>query len=489
MDIFMDKIKLPKFKTIITIMLAITFSSLNVFAESQKLTLEDAVNTALKNNRDIKMSILDINKAQAAVDEAYGFALPSLDFTTSFSHMIEKMMMPFPDFGALIKNVALGTLSSKDVNLLDSAKASSLMVPMTTKLQSFSQANNYEAKFQITQILFNSAVLKGISSSGIFLNMSKLGLQSQISKTVLSTKQAYYQALIAQEVYKITESGFNNFAKNVANLKLIYEQGVVSELDYLQLKVQLENFKPKVQQSENNYQMALEALKLTMGIDKATNLEIIGELKSEDFNVPELKSLTDEIYEKNLDLKLLDHKKQVDEAFVDLGRSEYWPTIAAFGNYSFSGSSDKFDFMNYRSSIVGVSLSINLFNGGRSSKKVEQQLIGVEKTNEQLKLAKDGIAINAKSIVMSLDRIKTSLIASQENIKLAERANKIAEIKLKEGAGRQLDYLNTEQSLREANLNYLVAINEYYNSKFALDNLLGKISPDYLKMFENNLRK
>ena len=132
----------------------------SAWAQPQHLTLDQAIEMALKNNREVKIAKLEVDKANAAVNEAFGYALPSLDVSANFSHFLEKPKMAFPDFEAMLTNATYNTLFEENVLPRDESK----FLPMTTKLQSFAQENNYEASAQVTQILFNSAVIRGIGA-------------------------------------------------------------------------------------------------------------------------------------------------------------------------------------------------------------------------------------------------------------------------------------------------------------------------------------
>jgi len=46
--------------------------SLQCLAQKRTITIDDAINLALKNNTDIKVAIMNVKKAEAAVDEAFG---------------------------------------------------------------------------------------------------------------------------------------------------------------------------------------------------------------------------------------------------------------------------------------------------------------------------------------------------------------------------------------------------------------------------------
>src|SRR5690606_31168872 len=107
----------------------------------------------------------------------------------------------------------------------------------------------------------------------------------------------------------------------------------------------------------------------------------------------------------------LENVRRVNKAYVEVGRSEYWPSLVAFGNYSFNGSSDNLNFNNYRSAIVGLSFSINLFNGMRTTNKVQQSIIDVEKTDYQIMQLRQAISIQVKSKINDLARIKSNIEA------------------------------------------------------------------------------
>lgn len=468
-------------------LLILGFSLVTIFtpALSQVKTydLNSAIEYALIHNRDIKIAVLEVNRANAAVSEAYGYALPTLDMSANLSHFIEKAKMPFPSFEALLNNATYSVLFKEKVLPEDTKK----YLPMETQLQSFALSNNYETQFNLTQILFNSAVFTGIGSAGTYLQTSKILLKNQISKSVLNVQKAFYSALLMKEMKSVIEVSYKTFEETVNNVQKLYNEGMVSEFDYLQLKVQLENFKPRLIEAENGYRMTLDALKLAISMDKSEDLDIIGSYEGYNLETPNIEKAIDDGLKNNLDIMSLEYKKKVDEAFVELDRSDYYPTIAAFANATFSGAADDFKFANYRSAIVGVSFSINLFNGMKTDRKVEQQLINVEKTNEQISNVRDAVAIGIKSKILDLERMKENIRSTSENVKLSERAYQIAELRLREGTGTQLELMTAETAKREAILNKYKAITDALNTKFDLDNLLGIINPEYLKNFDKKL--
>lgn len=461
--------------------LAISLSLLAQVSLAQPivLTLEDALNIALENNANTKVARLEVVKAQAAVDEAFGYALPSVDVSANLSHFIETPKMPFPSFEAMLTNATYGILFEEGVLPEDKSK----FLPMGTQLQSFSLTNNYEAKVQISQVLFNSAVLRGIGASQIYLETSQELMRNEISNTVVSVKKAFYGVLLAKEMYDITKASLENFEDNFSNIQALNKAGLAADFDAMQAEVQLENFRPMVLEAENAYENAKNGLKVLLSLDQREAIEVEGSLDYKEITLPGVDQLVQKAMDKNYQLRALEKKIEVDEAFVDLERAAYWPTLAAFGNYTFAGSSDDFDFQNYQSSIIGLNFSINLFNGFRKDNKVEQSLIVKEQTEAQLIQARDYVSSQIRSKLLEMNKVQKNITAQARTVDLAQRSYEISEIRLKEGTGTQLELLNAENQLRQARTNRLKYYYDFIVAQSELNQLLGEIDKDLIDKY------
>jgi outer membrane protein TolC len=384
--------------------------------------------------------------------------------------------MPFPDFVALLRNSTYAILFDENVIPRDNNK----FLPLETRLQSFAQANNYQAEFQVTQTLFSSAVFRGIGASKIYYNLAKAELNNQISKTVLSVQTAFYGGLLLKKITEITEASFLNSQDNLKNVKSLYEKGFVSEFDLLQVEVAVENLRPIVLQMQNNFKGALDGLKLLIGIPQSDEILLSGEFNYIDEVLPSESDLISEALQNNFGLKSLDLKKQVDEEFIQLDVSEYWPNIFAFGNFTYAGSSDKWKFQSYSQMTIGIGLSINLWKGNRTKKRVEQATINFKQTEEIFNQYKNFIVTQVKSKLNELNRIKALINAQSKNVSVAERAYEIARVRYKEGTGSQLEIQNADMALKQARTNYIQSIYSYLINKFELEQILGKTDLSYL---------
>jgi len=447
------------------------------FAQEKVFTIDEAIETALQNNRDIIIALKNVEKSEAAVDEAFGYALPSVDLSASFSHFLKKPKTPFPDFGALLNNATYSVLFDENVIPRDDDK----FKPVGFSLQSFAQTNSYESSIQVTQTLFNSAVFRGIGASQIYLNLSREDLKRVASETVLNVKKTFYGTLLSKQLFEITSASYGNAQENLENVKALFNQGLVSEFDALQAEVQVENIRPTVFQMENNLKDVKNKLKILLGINQQEDIDVSGDLLYTKETVPDQEDLIAASIKNNYSVKTLETKIQVDDAFIDLDRSEYWPSLYAFGNYTYAGSADKWTFQNYSSSIIGITFKMNLFMGGQTKNRVEQSQISLQQTGEQLLQLKDFVSSEVKNKVNEVIRVQTILEAQERNVELAEKAYKISVARYNEGTGNQLEIQNADIALRQAKINRLQSVYNYIIAKAELDDLLGNNSFNFFE--------
>jgi outer membrane protein len=470
---------------IILFVILIFLSCVSFNAQIKVLELDEAIKIALKNNRQVKIGQLNVDKAEAAVDEAFGYALPSLDLSANYAHLIEKPKMPFPDFEALLTNATYNILFNENVLPEDESK----FLPLETKLQSFAQSNTFETKAQITQVLFNSAVFTGIGASKIYLDLSKVQLQATALKTILNTKKAFYGVLVTKELYKILKESLIQAESNLENIRALYEQGMTSEFDLLQVEVRVENIKPKVIELENSLKNAKNGLKLLLNIDQDQEIDVQGEFNYVPVDITDNRDLIDKALERNLDLRSLIIKRQVDEELIAVEKSEYYPSVAAFGSYSLAGSSDDYDFQTYRSATVGLSLTMNLFKGGRVSNRIEQAQISTMQTQEQITQLEDLINSQVKEKLLELTKVQMQIESMEKNVGLAQKAYDISLVRYKEGTGTQLEIKNADVELQSAKTNLTKALHDHIIAQAELDQLLGTISKEYLSYLTNKIEK
>ncbi len=470
------KIIFSKLRIYICVLFLVSLSiSFTGFSQTKVYTIEEAIQAALNNNSEIRVARMDIQKSRAAVREAFGYALPSVDLSANFTHFLSKPKTPFPDFEALLTNATYSILFDENVIPRNDNKYKNV----NTILQSFVQTNSYETNVQVTQTLFNSAVFRGIGASQIYLDLSKEELKRKASSLILDVHRTFYGVLLTKQLLEITTASYDNAVENLKNVKALYAQGLVSDYDALQAEVRVENIRPTVLQIQNQLKDATNGFKIIIGVNQKEDVDVQGELDYSKENLPEEQESIETAISSNYSISSLKLKMQVDNAFIDLDRAEYWPALYAFGNYSYAGSADNWKFQNYSSTVVGLSFSMNLFNGDRTRKKVQQSEISLMQTQQQISQLKDVVTSQVKSKLNELKLVQSNLEAQEKNVTLAEKAYNLAVVRYKEGTGNQLEVENADVALKQARINRLQSIYDYKVARSSLDELLAKLNNKY----------
>lgn len=426
----------------------------------QSLTLEDAVNLALDHNKQLQSAVYDVKKADADVDEALGHALPKVDLSANYTRYLEPMKF----------YISGGLFPSPDGS------------PSPGRFINASSANAIDARIDVSQTIFNSAVFRSISASDNYYDAAKMSLNVKVDEIVFSVKNAYYQALLQKESYQLVLSSKNNSEENYKNIKALFDEGLVQEYDKIRSEVQVENFVPQLIAAENDYENAKNNLKVMLGMDPTDKIELKDDLSSfkdsynSEYKIDEVEG---KILSSNPQLTALLMQQEVNKDFISVYESDYLPTISAFGSYSLIGQSDNFNFPTANTATVGLRFSMNLFSGLQTNAKVEKAQLDLEKTKTQTELVELNLKSEVKNLVNRISSSQKQLEANTKNISQAERGYEIAKIRYQEGIGSLLEINDSDLALRTAKINNLRTKYELLISYAQLDKLLGNYSNNY----------
>mgnify|MGYP001552519400 FL=1 len=454
--------------------LLLLFISSSLFAQKE-ITLEEAILTSLENNHNLHMAQYDLEKARQDVQEAYGYALPRLDLNSSYVRALQKQELVFNtgDDGFGFFPADLGRYLG-EVSLATGVTPPNLVGGETQYLNFF---NTFRTSVELNQTLFDYTVLTGIGSSKIYEKASEEILNSQYSKTIMNTRQAYYQTLLAKEAHELMQKSFENTEARFKEIEILFGEGLVSEYDKIRASVQVENLRPEVTNSKNNFINSLNNLKLIIGLDNNEIISIKGTF--EDFinnkEVPKLEMAFNDVKENNYDLKALSHQVQVQDAFIELYRSEYIPRLSMYANFVSTNLSDDWEFQTINQSDLGIRLSVNLFSGFQTNAKVEKAKIDKAKAETQREMIEYSFENQTQDVILRMKNALSQIDASEKNVNQAQRGYDISNIRYKEGIGSLLELNDSELALRQAKLNRLQAIFNFLIAKAQYENLVGNI--------------
>lgn len=421
---------------------------------ARMLTVEAALREAVLNNHELQSARLEVEKADARVDEAWSTVLPRIDLSARYTHALKLPVFFLPDFddpnSGRVTPVEIGSPNAVDVNL------------------------------SAQQILFNSAVFVGVGTAATYAKAARSLYRANELATFTAVRKAFYGALVAREVETMMRETLRNAEENARTVRALAAQGLVAEYDLLRAEVAVENTRPELLDAENNRVLALNNLKRVIGAAYDDSIDVKGEFTLTPVDSSLVRHAVDSVLAANPGLDALRLQAKVSDAVISVERSEYLPTLSAFGTYQSQavGRDLKFstgDFIT--SSQVGLQLSINLFRGWGTNARVEQAQIDFRKAQEQIASAETSLPTMVESIVRRINVAEQRARGQKRTIEQAERGLRIAQRRFSSGSGTQLEVIDSQVALNRAKVNHYSAIYDYLTASAELDEALGRVPP------------
>ncbi len=426
-------------------------------------TVEDAVRFALQNNHELLGSRLEVDRADARVREAWGTALPRIDLKAKYTRAIKKPVFFLPDF----LNPGSGKVSAIEIG-------STHALDMTLSAD---------------QVLFNSAVFIGVGAAKIYARAARDVYRTKEAEIVANARKAFYGVLLAQEVLSMMRANLVNAEENLRTVRLLSDQGLVSEYDLLRAEVSVDNLRPEVIRAENTFTTAVNGLKILLGASFGTSVDVDGSLELHPVDEGVLEQATTTVLSSNPSLQALRRQTEVNDAIISVERSSYLPTLSAFGNYAYTSQKNMFRFSTadfIASSSVGLSLSLNIFNGLQTNARVEQARLDYRKSEEALSGLEMSLQTSVESVTLQLRRTRERIEAQARTVQQAEKGYRIASARYASGAGTQLEVNDAQLALTQAKVNRMQALYDYLVAAADLDQALGRV-PEHLRAATDDL--
>lgn len=423
--------------------------------ETLQLTLKQALEYALENNVDAKNARLELLIAETTVKEELSKGLPQINGTFNFNYnpAIQVIFLPNePPFGD-------PTIDSD-------------VIPARFGV-------SYQSGLGVTasQMIFDGSFFVGLRASKTLRELTEYDRIKTENDVLVTVKKAYFGVLVNKERIKLAESNLTRIDSLLDETKAIYEAGLAEKIDVSRIQVQRNNTYTQVERSRTAYEISKQLLKIQMGLPEEFDIlitETLGELHPEvDLNqmltMEGMPRVEVNQLEKNLELVGLDLRNNM---------VQYMPKITFNANYQRSGASNDissvYDSRNwFSSSLLGLSMQIPIFDGFLKSARIQRNRIQQDQLENQRLFLDDNISLEIYQARTNLKNDLNIMGVQRENMALAQEVYDISKIKYNEGVGSNLEVVDADAALIEAEINFLGALYDSLISKVDLEKALG----------------
>ncbi|MBN9299101.1 MAG: TolC family protein [Filimonas sp.] len=336
----------------------------------------------------------------------------------------------------------------------------------------FGVPHNINANVQLAMPLYNPHVYGVIENTKIANKLTLLQFQKSEEQVLYDITMLYYNAQILKHQLDFLESNMLNTQKLLKNMELLKKQLLAKGTDVSKVKLQTEQLNTQRENVHNKYISILNALKLNIGIPLERNITVVSEI--------EQRALTKNNVENILDLKIIQtQNKLLNSELSTLNKSRFLPSlnlIASYGTTGFGYDKTPNDFLKfYPIGFAGLQLTYPLFNGTVTQRKINQKKLEISNNELQAQLIGDKNKMETENALRQRTIAQQTVINTENQITLAQSIYEQTILQQKQGTATLTDVLLADNTLREAQQNYLSAVIDYLKADLELKKLAGTI--------------
>ena len=399
---------------------------------AQLLTLQESINKTLHNHPDVKSFALKVEQSQSAYKSEFSAYMPQINLSANYN-ALQTYVFPV--------NGSFHTVDDTGWNA---------GVSLKQKVWDFSRTSSK------------------VAASKLDKKISKLSLEDLKALLVYKVTSLYEMMIVQKEAVRVRQ-------KDLETKQAYYEQALALVKEGLKTTADASRFLSAVYSAQD----ALEAAKVSY--DKAKNsLSLyMGEkipddvtLERESIQTQEELSLNieEEILKSNYQLSMFLENIQKNILLHKASKASHYGSIDAVASYT------HLDTLNaYDSKVLGVSLNIPLYSGGRLSAEAQKAKIASQIAKEQYASKELALKEEIESLLLDIKQYNKTIEARKAQLQSAQETQKVLNGRYKEGLSTYIEVLDATSIVLGAKLSLLEA---YYLKSMAIhriEYLKGKI--------------
>ncbi|HNP33784.1 MAG TPA: TolC family protein [Flavobacterium sp.] len=438
-----------KNKFIITLLLLVGFLQAQDKKESYSFSLQQAIDHALEHNYSAINANRDIEAAKKKKWETTTIGLPQINGNVNYANNFKIQQNQITAFG------------------------------QTSTLQ-IGNYNTMDASLKLSQLIFDGSYLVGLQSAKTYLKISenaKLKTNQEIREIVVNS---YGNVLLANETVAVLEKNKSILEKTVSDTKETYKNGLIEEENVEQLQITLSSINSALGNVNRQKKIALDMLKLVLGIDIENELVLTDNLDNLTQSNVDLSILNENFnVENSIDFQIGKNLEESKRLLLKLERSKALPSLAGSVNFGSNALGSRFTMFQadqpwYNYSNVGVGLNVPIFSSFARSARTQQAKIALEQSKTDLIQTEQKLKLDFEKAKSDYEYSLEQLTTSKSNLSLAERIEGKQQIKFKEGLSSSFDLTKAQEQLYDAQQKYLSSMLDVINKKATLEKLLNK---------------
>lgn len=344
-------------------------------------------------------------------------------------------------------------------------------------------ANTSTALFGLNQNLFTRDLLLATNTARDVRKQSRQTTRRNQIDLVADVSKAYYDVLLTTEQIKVLNEDITRLERSLKDANNQYASGVVDKTDAKRATISLNNARAQQKAARELLTSKQAYLKQLMGYPlNSGDVPLTEDSAAVAAQVTGADTLLTADYKNRIEYQLLETNQSLQQANLKYNKWSYLPTVSAFVNYSFAYQNEQFGKLyseNYPNSLLGLKLSLPIFQGGKRVHNIRMAELQLQRTQWDFAALRSQINSEYAQAMATYKSNYNDYLTLKENVQMAQDVYDMLQLQYKEGIKTYLDVLVSETELRTAQLNFYNSMYQVLSSRIDLQKALGTLTANY----------
>ena len=431
------------------------------------LTVEQAVDYALQNSRDLKSNDIDLAIKERSAKYSWNVFLPDITVsgTAARTTNIDSTLQSANGSAQMMQMIN---------GLHGGALASQIPSPISEEEKyHWALVGNINA-----QLNLSLAYIYSIRAAKAGYEGGKITWEQSQKQTIMNIKKLFYGLLLQQESLEIQRMSLENARQRAAQAQINFNNGRIPQLQFFNAQVTYENQRPEVETAERSFNQQLDTFAFLIGMPVGTKIELSGSIEPEYVNVT-AEELLEKYGEKNLDLRALQNNIDIlNMNLKALNLSSYTPALVLSYGYQPTGTwwSGDLDFADQGSLSITLAFNItNMLPWSANRQQAQDLKDNISKLNLTMETLTENQKVQVRKAVDTLNQAREQIDSMGRTVELAQRSYDMSVSSFNNGRMELLDVRDAQTQLNQAMLGQL---NQKFNYISALMDLEYELNSD-----------
>jgi len=441
---------------------------------TRTLTLADALRLAEQSSEQVAIAGAGVLRSRGQLRQARSEFFPQVMGSLSYTRTLASEFSGFnsssdttttstESCGSFTPNPAL-PLQERVDSLEAAVRCKSEENPFSAfRNLPFGREHAWNMNVSVSQTVFSAGRVRAqadIAGSG--RRVADMSLASSRAQLVLDVAGAYYDAALADQLYRVAQATMDQAETTLRQVRLGRDVGNQPEFELLRAQVTRDTQEPLVIQRRSDRDLAFMRLRQLLDLPQDASIELTSRLDGSEMAA--VVSLATDMIGTDADtsvdarvaVRQVEESVRIQEAQRTIARASRLPSLSVnmqYGRVGYPTAGNPFDADFRTNWTLGASVQLPIFTGGRLRGGSMIAQADLDEARARLEMTRELAALDTRDAAERLMAAQAAWNASSGTVEQADRAYSIAQVRFTEGISTQLELNDSRIMLQQAQIN------------------------------------